>query len=532
MSGTTEASRRAPTSGGFARTASIGTRWTTAQGIVNKLASMVGMIIVAQALSPGEFGLASLVLVASGFVMIVPTSMMADVLVTHQRHEAMVTRSAVVVVIWTTIGVSAVMVASAPLIAWFYPAYDFGELAILLALSGTRPITDALMTRPLARLRIEFRYREVATIHGTTQLGATVLTVLWALAWPSAAAIVVPQILAAVAKTIWFVIAARDARPHVHGRVGRVERRHPALARRVRRQVGVEFLLAALSLYVHTVVCGLPLLVVSRFLTDAEMGQFSFAYQLAVQAAAVLVSQLSLVLQPIFGRLKSDPMRQVAGFLRVIALISAIMVPVALLQAALAQPLILFLFGRKWLPSEPILVACSVAQAFSFTLGPVMALLKAQGRFGTLFVWQVVQGTIGLGLFIAVMLAWGEEAVAWTDTALWAVTMPVVAWIACAGCGVRLLQVVRAFLVPWFTASLVALAAWGAWRALPGPPRLAAAVAVLGIGPVSLFISVLAIRLTQPAVAAEVAPFMRRVLVRVPVVGTRMAEWYASHRAA
>lgn|GEM_PF-339314 len=511
----------------LAQTASMGARWTTAQGIINKLATMVAILIVANAVSPTEFGLASVVVVASGFVMVFPVLVMADVIVTHQHHKAAVTLPAWKLTFWTGIAMALTMIGTAPIIAIWYPQYEFLPLAMLLAISGLRPIAEAFTVRPLARLRIGFHYRDIAIINGAIHLGASVLTVIWAIIWPSAAAIVIPQVMAAVAKGVWFSLAVRRIGSYAAPRVGRLERRRPDKARAVARQVGAEFGLASLAQYVHTAVSGLPVLVVSRFASTNEIGQFSFAFALAYQASAVLISQLAPVLQPIFGRLKSDPQRQVRAFLRVVGLISAVMAPVALLQAALAEPLLTLFFGSKWLPAIPIFVAISVGQAFSFHLAPATALLKAQGRYGTYFLWQVLQGVASLAFFLVAIRVWGPVGVAWADTAVWLVTMPTIIWLGCRATGVGMTAVVRTLLTPLITALPIALAVWGLWEMLPGQSRIAAGVALLVLGPAGLFASLLAIRVFQPTVARELASPMRRVLQRVPRIGRPIADWFA-----
>jgi O-antigen/teichoic acid export membrane protein len=268
-------------------------------------------------------------------------------------------------------------------------------------------------------------------------------------------------------------------------------------------------------------------MVASHYVTETVIGQFSFAFSLANQASAILSYQLSTVLQPIFGRLKSDPVRQVAGFMRVVSLMSALAVPIALLQAALAEPLFLLVFGEKWLPAIPFFVAFSFGQAFYFMTAPAMALLKAQGRFGTFFVWQAAHAVACLALFPAAAMWWSAAGVAWADAALWLVSVPLAVSLGARTVGMRLPAVLKVLFASWLTAGPIALAAWAAWRFMPGTPTVAALVALLGVGPVALLLSILAVRITQPAVAGEIAPFMRRVFTRVPVLGTPLANWFA-----
>ncbi len=506
--------------GGYARAASSGTRWTTAQGILNKLATAVAMYMVALSLSAEEFALASLVIVASGFIMVIPTFVMGDVVIAHQHHLMAISQVARRIVLHTAIVMTVVMLAAAPVVSLWYPQYPYIEMAVLLAITGARPIAEGLGVFPLSALRTDLRYREIALINGTVQLAASALTVVWAVLHPGAAAIVVPQVLSAVAKSAWCAHAARSSPS-----AARWRRRQgpPRRAAEVHRLLLREFSIASLAQYVHTVVCGLPLMVTAWFSSEAETGYFGFAFALANQASTIISYQLATVLQPIFGRLRTNPERQIAGFMRVIALMGAVAVPLSLLQAAFAEPLFALVFKEKWLPSVPFFVALCMGQTALFMVAPAMALLKAQGRFATYFVWQLAQALLCLVMFPIAVQSWGAIGVAWTDSALWIVSVPLAVWLGARVVGVTLGAVLRCFLLPWITAGPLALAGWLAWQYLPGSQPFVSAIALALIAPLCLFLSIMAVRVTQPAVFSEMTPTIRAVLTRIPLLGGFLA---------
>ena len=504
---------------GFARDVSSGTWWTTAQGILNKLATAFAMFMVARSLTTEEFALASVVIVASGFVMVLPTFVMGDVVITHQCHLSVVSRIARRIVMQTAVVMTVVMLAAAPAISLWYPQYAYTEMLLLLAISAARPFADALGVFPLSALRTDLRYREIAIINGTVQLCASVLTVLWAVRYPGPAAIVVPQVLSAIAKSAWCSVAARGSASAARWHYLKAR---PKLASAVYRRILREFTSAALAQYIHTVVSGLPFMVTAWYSSEADTGYFGFAFSLANQASTILAYQLAVVLQPIFGRLKSQPERQIAGFMRVIALMGAVAVPLSLLQSAFARPLFLLVFKEKWLPSVPIFVALCVGQSFFFMTAPAMALLKAQGRFVTYFIWQALQAALCLLLFPFMVKQWGGVAVAWTDTALWLFSVPVAVWLGARVAGVTLRAVMRCFFVPWITAGPIALAGWAACDWMPVQEPIVSLAALLVVAPICFFVSILTVRFTQPDVFAEMAPYIRRITRLVPVAGASL----------
>lgn len=100
----------------------------------------------------------------------------------------------------------------------------------------------------------------------------------------------------------------------------------------------------------------------------------------------------------------------------------------------------------------------------------------------------------------------GALAVAAVDTSGWVVAVQVVVWRYVADRGPGSGDIARSAFAPWLTVLPIAAAAFGRWVLLSpfGVPGVVVAVAV--IGPVAGIASLLAIRLSQPSVHAELAP--------------------------
>jgi O-antigen/teichoic acid export membrane protein len=90
---------------------------------------------------------------------------------------------------------------------------------------------------------------------------------------------------------------------------------------------------------------------------------------------------LATVLFPALSHLQDNPAHQVGTFLRATRIIALLSMPICLLQAVLADPLVRFLFPEKWYAAIVLLEILSVAMVFrslSFIAG---SLLQARGRF-------------------------------------------------------------------------------------------------------------------------------------------------------
>jgi PST family polysaccharide transporter len=480
-----------------------GTGWSAFQGIANKLATMASIVVVARYLGPVDYGASGLVQGIGGFLVLLPPLVMGDVLIAHERHLGSVRGVARRVVLTSAIASSATIALSIPVFVGLYPKFPGSTLAALLLVFAVRPVADAFCVIPLTRLRSGLRFRVIAAIDGSVQLLATLASIAMAMSGAGALSLIMPQAVASALKAILYLATSRDPGPTSTAAV--TGRRARAWGRRLRRQ----FVVAALAQHAHTLISNLPMLVLARISSDEQTGIYTFAFYLSVQATFVISYQVAAVLQPIFAKLGHDHERQAKGFVRVIAAVGALAVPLALLQAVLAEPLLRILFGEKWMSAVPTLAALSVGQAFFFAVAPIMAMLRAQGRFRVLLVWQLLQLVLSIGLY-CLAASGGALPVAIVDTCVWGLSVPVMAWVCVRGRGVAVPEALRPVVAPWLTALPIALLSWVVWQLLRPWEYPGAAVSVFIVGPLAGLASLAAVRVSQPTTYAELAPMVSR----------------------
>lgn len=488
------ADAQVPEQTSLARAAAAGSGWTSGQALVNKLATAVGIWIIARHLSQDEFGMASLTFAIAGFMVVFPPMVMADVLITYQRHLDRISREGLRLALATSGAATLAMCALAPFIAAFYSNYPAGTLTGLVMAISLRATAEAFGIVPLSRLRGALLYRSIALIDGTAQLAATVATVVLALNGAGAMSLVLPQVLAAAAKAMAYAWAC--------ARTGGRSPRH-RIRSRLYPRIRADFFIGSVAQYVHNAAMALPPLLLAKLSTETETGIFGFAFTLATQVTVLIAYQLGLVLQPIFVKMRDDPPRQAAAYLRVLRVIGTLAVPLSLLQAALAEPMFALLFPEQWDAALPVFAIMSVVQCFYFGVTPGISMLKAQARFGAYFAWQAAHVVIALVAYSVAALHGGAMAVAATDAGLWAISVPVATWLATRGSGRSAIEAITVFTAPWATAAPVALLAWLAWKGL-SPYGVPGQVVSLGVvGPISFAASLLVVRWTQPATYAE-----------------------------
>lgn len=497
---------------GLAGKATAGTTWTSAQTIINKVATMGAMWVVALKLTPDEFGMAALTLAVGAFLVVLPPMTVSDVVVTHRRRFALIApianRIALRVALVTTVLIALV----APVVGWFYEQYPSGILVGLIWVWSLRPLADGLAALPFSRLRVDFRYRAIALIDGSIQMVATITTVVMALLGSGALALVLPQVAAMFVKALCYRAQQRAGNPASVGpdlHAGKSREAWQLI--RIRRRIFREFALAAAAQYVHNVLVLLPVLVLGYCSTELQAGLYAFAFSLGAQANGLVASQLGTVFQPIFVTLGVSAQRQRDGFLRVVRVIGAVAVPVCLLQGALAEPLFRLVFEPKWEGAIIVFAILSGLEGFYFATAPTMAMLRAQGRFGTYFIWQSTQFAISLTAYSVGAAMYGALGVAVCATAIWGVSLPIAVWLCTRRAGGRLSAALAVMLAPWTTAAPIAAAAWGAWQLLAPLGRPGMILALLVVGPVSLALAVWAIRISQPAAWADLRPLAAKV---------------------
>ncbi len=481
------------------------------------------MYVIALKLSPAEFGMAAVTLAIGKFLVVIPPMTMGDLLLSHHQRWSQYAPTGRRLVYRVALAITAGIVLLAPLFAVFYDQYPFGVLVGLIMVVALRPTGEAMTVIPLSRLRLSLKYRSIAMVDGGVQLAATALTVAMAFLGAGALALVLPQIVAVLVRALCYRSLAAHVRDYpVDGVATPSAADSPKLLREFASVGGAQF--------IHSVLDTLPILLLGRFASEVETGLYAFAFQFAAQANGVVSFQLGVVLQPIFGRMKDDLERQAVAFLRAVSAVSAVIVPVTLIQAALAQPLFLLFFDPKYEPAWPVFVALSIIEAFFFATAPTIALLKAQGRFRTYFAWQATQLVVSAIAFPLAAIHWGALGVAIAGAVIWGVSLPIAVWLGTRVVHGSWRSALKVFVAPWLTALPIAALVYGSWLLLQPHGAFGKIIALTVIGPVALVLAIWATRISQPATYAELAPMIERVTGKLVASVRKLARRPSSAR--
>ena len=452
-----------------------GSFWFFVQSLFNKICTAGATLLIVYFLSPEEYGLAGSALAIGAFLRIMPPGLMGDVLVARARRLEWLGATARALS-WIIGAVGcALMLAAIPVVLRIYDSYPAGWLAGLLAVLAVSSLFSAALVVPVASLRLRFRFRRMAGVEGVLQLAATVLSVGLAVGGTGAAALVAPQVIKEGGRALWYTRMDDTARY--------VRRFRRGAARELMRSYAT----AAGSQYVHGALMGLEMAVLGYAAGGYQAGIFAFAFTVAVQANRVITSRLELILQPTLGVLQRQSERQVDALLRAQRVLGAVCIPVALLQAVMAEPLFRLLLPEKWWPSTPVFQILSLMQAFYFASGPAMACLKAQRRFPMLLLWPSAQLLLSFPVYWFGARHGGAVGTAAASALIWSISIPIGTWLCTrlGGPG-RLRATIGAFTRPW----LVALPVFGPGHVVVGWlgswGNVGDIIAIFVVGPVLL----------------------------------------------
>ncbi len=452
-----------------------GSALTGGQVVLNKVLATVATVLLGGLLTPEDFGLAGLAVSIGATSIIFQTWVFVDVAIAETRSGTPALAAAQAAALAFGVGQAAVIMAAAPVIQSSLDGRD--GLVALLVVVAFRPLSDAIGVAPLARLRIDLRFRALAVVDGVTAAMGSIGSVALAYAGAGPAAVVAPPIATLAARGIvyWVILPASECPKHWPRLVEIVDAS--------RRFVG-----AALAAYLTSVTVLVDSLVLGIIVAERSMGIYSFSYNLAIQATVVIAHNVASTVQPVFAAMGPDAQRQADGLLRTVRLVSVFTVPASIIQAAFAAPLFSAIWDDRWSAAVPVFVVLSVGQAMVFVSTPSIYLLKAQGRFGEYLKLAAMQLAFSImGSFVAA--EWGSApmaalaghiglpldedaaaplAVAVATSTSWAIFSPLSMKLACQGTTVGWRSSIGLVVKPMLVAVPLALGAAVAATALGG----------------------------------------------------------------
>jgi O-antigen/teichoic acid export membrane protein len=328
---------RAPEGGAQTLGASTlrGMFWSYGSYVGGRLLSLIATAILARLISPKSFGLVALALTFMAFLDLIQGLGVAEAIVIAGEEESdEQTETAFALNVALGLLLSVITAALGPAAAAFFHQ---PELVALMPVLGLNFLLSGVGNThaALALKRMDFRSRTAAELAEVLIRG--VIGVALALAGAGVWSLVIGYVVGTLAWTItlWVFISWR---PHFKPRrrhVGRLVRFGGSLT-------GIAVLGAFLSQFDN--------LVVGRVLGATALGFYTMATRLPYLLIVNLAVVAGRVLFPAFASL-SDTAEMGRAYLSAIEYTVMVTLPLTVFMIILAEPLMVGLFGPKWLPA-------------------------------------------------------------------------------------------------------------------------------------------------------------------------------------
>lgn len=156
-----------------------------------------------------------------------------------------------------------------------------------------------------------------------------------------------------------------------------------------------------LSGLLHTLYTEMTTIVIGKFYTPKELGNYSRGQAIATLPCANITSVLQRVTFPIFSRIQDDDKHLISVYRKYIILSSMVIFFVMTLLVFLAKPLVLFLLTDKWMNAVVFLQIYSFAIMFDHICQINLNLLQVKGRSDLFLKLEIVKKSISMMILFA-----------------------------------------------------------------------------------------------------------------------------------
>lgn len=403
-----------------------GLAWKVATQLYSVTWHTAVAITLARLLTPGDFGLAAMVIVFAAIVPVFSDLALGSALV-QRRELSEADRSTV---FWTSAGVGAAFTLMGVALSWplasFFGESDvqplFAALSLTFVVTALGTTQRALLTRDMNFKGLELRFMLGTLASG---VGAITLAVSGYGAW----AIIGQQIILASVSTIllwrfsWW-------RPRLIF--------SPASFRRL-AGFGFNVFGTRLLFYGNR---NADNLLVGRVLGAESLGAYALSYNVMLAPLCRLGWPIGEVLYPAFSRMQDEAERTAQAWVRINRLVGALTVPATLGLIVLAPEFVTVVLGERWRAAEPVIRLLAWVGLLQ-SLGTLnSAILRARDRTGTLLRYAAIALVASLVGF-TVGLEWGIVGVAAGYAISSTLVEPFYAWLTARSLGVSVLTLGR-----------------------------------------------------------------------------------------
>ncbi len=350
------------------------------------------VLILSRLLMPSDFGLIAMIGPLIAFLSMFKEMGLLQAVIQKRTLTYGQLNSLFWINLSVSVGLTVVLILTAPLIAAFFREPDLIWLIRVMALNM---VLTALGAQHFALLNRQMRFGKIAVNAGVVAVCSLGTSILWAAVSPTPWALVAGTLVSGVvgAVLVWAWVPWLPSRPSVATGTGDL----------LRFGAGVTgFKLANfLSRNLDSVLIG-------RVWGGAALGFYDRAYRLMLFPLNRVAQPLSQVMVPVLSRIQDNPHRYTHAFFRMFGLMQLAILPGVAAMTGMADTAVPFLLGAKWADSAPIFAALGIAALAQPLANPTGWLFVSQGRTTEMAWWGFASAGISCFAFV-----WGVRYGVW-----------------------------------------------------------------------------------------------------------------------
>jgi O-antigen/teichoic acid export membrane protein len=355
---------------GLKRRAARAVKWNALTRVATSGLQLLTAAILARFLAPADFGLFSLALVGIGFLQELSDGGLANAIIRDRSLSAAVLRS----VFWFNLFLGACL-ATLAVTAALSLAPLFGEPALVEVACACALVFVVGAPGNFFSwvLRRELQFRTLSAIELVSVVVWMTAASLLALAGQGVMAMVWSYLLRAATRTTLAAVLAPEWRRIV---VRPIMPRALFAQRDLVRFASFQML----DRLVYFVSRNIDFAMIGALLGATALGYYAVAYNLVLAIVRLINPSLTDVSFSALSQVKEDAGALKSGYVRLLALLSAVVFPILVGCALLGPQLLAVVYGERWREAAPVFQALSLFGIFYSVRAATAGVLQVKGR--------------------------------------------------------------------------------------------------------------------------------------------------------
>jgi O-antigen/teichoic acid export membrane protein len=372
-----------------------GVRWNSLSQFGRQVIQFITSVILARILLPSDFGLLSMAIVVVGFVSLFRDMGTSSAAI--QRKE--VSEKLLSSIFWVNIvlGVIATILVfvSSSFVAYLYREPEVGPILRILSLtflfSAFSVVHNALYEKNMT-------FNKLAKLEIIAILTGSLVAVISALSGAGVWSLVCQNLITTLVLTLLLWLTSKWRPKFIFS------------WQEIRSISAYSLNLTGFNV-LNYFSRNADYVLIGRFLGSQNLGYYTLAYRIMLYPIQNVSDVMGRLLLPIFSKIQDNNKAFLTIHLYIINTIAFVTFPIMLGLWCLADFMVPFAFGSKWIPIIPLLLILTPVGMLQSIITTVGAIYQAKGRTRLMLYWGIVSGMLAILAFI-IGLHWGLIGIA------------------------------------------------------------------------------------------------------------------------